>query len=113
MEIPNTSVIEMSELDPLVCPQCHRAFQTCPSRQPMKLRAQGCEHSICKDCSEAPPPKCPVAKCNRGVYPDDPVFIVDKALMVAVKLTERPAQSASATLVSVSPQCALGYAVRG
>ena len=70
----------------------------------MKLSAQGCEHSICKDCSESPPPKCPVAKCNRGVYPDDPVFIVDKALMVAVNLTERPAQSASATLVSVSPQ---------
>ena len=110
MEIPNTSVIEMSELDPLVCPQCHRAFQTCPSRQPMKLRAQGCEHSICKDCSESPPPKCPVAKCNRGVYPDDPVFIVDKALMVAVTerlARERLAQSASATLASVSPKCAL------
>ena len=80
----------------------------------MKLRAQGCEHSICHDCSvecrEGKLQKCPVAKCNRGVYPDDPVFIVNQALMVAVTerlARERLAQSASATLASVSPKCAL------
>ena len=106
----------VAELDRLVCPQCGKAFQSCPGRKPMKLKPHGCEHSICHDCSvecsEGKLQKCPVAQCNR-VYPEDPRFFVNDDLMQAVTLTERLAQSASATPVSVSPQCALGYAVRG